>query len=160
MGHKSPNTETVKVLLTTWVCANWSVITHTTSSRVVSWFVDSSAHEKVLSSYSIGSFQKFWVRNHSILISFHRLQFPHLFWTWSMTTMAPRGDRPWDALLQGHLFLKLSGWFARILRSMETRWSLFICGLNVSFLMRRTSSAFYFFCIWDSYLAQVSWTTR
>lgn len=56
------------------------------------------------------------------------------------------GDRPWDAQLKGHLFLILSGWFARISRSMDTRCSYSFVVRMYSPLMQRTSNAFYFFC--------------
>ena len=98
--------------------------------------------------------QNFWDTNHSILISFHLLQFRHPFWTWSTTTMALMGARQWDAQLKEPLFLILSGWFAKILRSMEITHSFSICGQNVSSSGQRTSSAFYFFrwpfflCLW------------
>lgn len=170
-GYKSPNTETVKMLLTKWVCPDWSVI-----------IMHKIAFSPFLGGYLLCRFKchvdkfwtcvsgEFWDTGHPVLISFPFLQFPRLFWTWSTTTMAPPGDRPWDAQQKGHLFPISSGWFARILRSMETRCFFSMCGQNVSSLIGRTSNAFSFscwsfscffffvvvivvFCICDSYLA-------
>lgn len=138
------------MLLTKWVCAHWNVTMHTTSSWVVTWFIGSNA-------LWASSELMFLVVVSRVLgqepFTSDFLQFPHLFWTWSMTTMDLRGHRPWDAQLQGHPFLILTGWFARILKSMEIGCSFCMCSHNVSSLMQRTSNTFYFFCIWDSYLA-------
>lgn len=137
------------MLLTKWVCPNWSVIMRPTHFSCLSggylicgfecYVRQFWAHIPLCSSWKGGD------TDHSIPTSFHLLQFPHLFWTWSTTTMALPGVRLWDAQLKGPLFLTLSGWFARILRSMETRCSFFICGQNVSSLTQSTSNAFCFF---------------
>lgn len=138
------------MLLTKWVCGkrgryfvhNWF---QPPLGRLLDLYIRMPCGQVLNSQYSLCSSQKFRLTNHWILISFH-LQFPHLFWTWSTTTMALQGDRLWDAQLKGHLFLILSGWFARILRSMETKCFFFICGQNFSFLTQRAANACYFFC--------------
>ena len=134
------------MLLAKCVCATWSVTMHRTSSRAVTWFVCSNA-------LGASSELMFLVVVSRVLgwepFNFDFLQSPRQFWIWSMTTTDLRGHRPWDAQLQGRRFLILSGWFARILRSMEIRCSFCICGQNVSSLMQRPWNAFYSFCVWD-----------
>lgn len=139
------------MLLPKWICPSWSV--NCARDSVAAWFVglNVTRTSSELLEFHFVIPRSSGTRTNSILISFHLLQFRHPFWTWSTTTMALMGARQWDAQLKEPLFLILSGWFARILRSMEITPSLSICGQNVSSLGQRTSSAFYFFC-WPLFL--------